>query len=112
MRGCERFPKVEIDELGFYLRDSYDFNDSNSFISQPLGCWGFDGMQCGVRMGLEVPISEVIVDEEPSVVQRYKYLVQNSDFRKWSERNQRGGDFMVLSNVHRVRLPFPVKLEW
>ncbi len=104
--------RIEIDELGFYLRDSYDFNDGNSFISQPLGCWGFDGMQCGVRTNLDVPISETVVDEEPSVVQGYKYIVQNSDFRRWSERNQRGGDFMVLSNVHRVRLPFPVQLEW
>ncbi|AVS90258.1 hypothetical protein C8238_04545 [Paracidovorax avenae] len=104
--------KVEIDELGFYLRDSYDFNDGNSFISQPLGCWGFDGMQCGIRTSMDVPISEVVVDEDPSVVQGYKYVVQNSDFRRWSERNQKGGDFMVLSNVHRMRLPFPVRLEW
>ncbi len=108
-RGSAR---VEIDELGFYLRDSYDFNDSNSFISQPLGCWGFEGMECGLRTSMNVPISETVADEEPSVVQGYKYVVQNSDFRQWSEKNQRGGDFMVLSNVHRVRLPFPLKFEW
>lgn len=31
---------MAIDELGFYLRDSYDFNDGkNFFLSQPLGFW-------------------------------------------------------------------------
>ncbi len=104
--------RVEIDELGFYLRDSYDFNDDTSFMSQPLGCWGFSGMECGVRTRLQVPLSDVIVDESPVSVQRQRYLVQNSDFRNWSSRNQRGGDFMVLSNVHKVSLPFPLKLEW
>lgn len=104
--------QVEVDELGFYLRDSYDSNDGNSFISQPLGCWGFEGMECGLRTSMDVPISDTVVDEEPSVVQGYKYVVQNAHFREWSEKNQKGGDFMVLSNVHRVRLPFPVKLEW
>lgn len=104
--------KVEIDQLGFYLRDSYDFNDGDSFISQPLGCWGFGGVECGARTRLTVPIAGVTVDEEPSVVQRYKYLVQNSDFRRWSARNRQGGDFMVLSNMHKVHLPFPMKLEW
>ncbi|MFD2297190.1 DUF6402 family protein [Paracidovorax citrulli] len=37
---------------------------------------------------------------------------RNAHFREWSEKNQKGGDFMVLSNVHRVRLPSPVKMEW
>ncbi|WOI47439.1 DUF6402 family protein [Acidovorax sp. BLS4] len=103
---------VEIDELGFYLRDAYDFNDSRSFISQPLGCWGFNGMECGIRTRLNVPIEEVTVDEAPSSVQRYKYIVQNQDFRRWREKHHRGGDFMVLSNVHRIKLPFPQKFSW
>ncbi|WP_264080700.1 DUF6402 family protein [Paracidovorax avenae] len=30
---------IAIDELAFYLRDSYDFND-DSLLSQPLGFWG------------------------------------------------------------------------
>ncbi len=36
---------------------------------------------------------------------------RNAHFREWSEKNQKGGDFMVLSNVHRVRLPSPCK-KW
>ncbi|WP_349817234.1 DUF6402 family protein [Acidovorax sp. SUPP950] len=45
-------------------------------------------------------------------MQRYKYIVQNQDFRRWREKHHRGGDFMVLSNVHRIKLPFPQKFSW
>ncbi|MDA8450967.1 DUF6402 family protein [Acidovorax sp. NCPPB 3859] len=103
---------VEIDELGFYLRDSYDFNDNHAFLSQPLGCWGFAGVQCGPLTRTTVKVEDVIVDEEPSAVESYKYLVQNADFQRWREKHQRGGDFMVLSDVLRVRLPFPQKFFW
>ncbi|MDA8445456.1 DUF6402 family protein [Paracidovorax valerianellae] len=104
--------KVEIEELGFYLRDAYDFNDGGNFISQPLGCWGFSGVECGVSTRLNVPVDDAVVDEPPSTVQGYKYIVQNKDFRQWRGKNHRGGDFMVLSNVHRIRLAFPLKFQW
>ncbi|WP_442867213.1 DUF6402 family protein [Acidovorax sp. NCPPB 3576] len=39
-------------------------------------------------------------------------LVQNEDFRKWRTAHGRGDDFVVLSDMHRVRLPFPIQLEW
>ncbi len=103
---------VEIDELGFYLRDSYDFNDGKSFISQPLGCWGFNGMECGILTHLTVPIEDAVADESPESVQSHKYLVQNQDFRRWREKNNRGGDFMIVSDVHRIKLPFPQKFSW
>ncbi|GKT15286.1 DUF6402 family protein [Acidovorax sp. SUPP2522] len=103
---------IEINELGFYLRDAYDFNDDNSFISQPLGCWGFNGVECGVRTQWSVPLEEVLVNESPAAVQGYKYIVQNKDFRDWRAKHQRGGDFMVLSDVRRVRLPFPQRISW
>lgn len=103
---------LEIDELGFYLRDSYDFNDGGSFVSQPLGCWGFQGMACGISTQLGVKIKDEVVDEEPATVQGHKYLVQNQDFRQWRKEHHRGGDFMVLSDVLRVRLPIPMQLAW
>lgn len=40
------------------------------------------------------------------------YLVQNQHFRQWRALHCLGGDFMVVSDVHRVRLPFSIKLEW
>lgn len=103
---------VKIDELAFYLRDSYDFNDGRSFISQPLGCWGFDGMECGIHTQLKVPIEDTSVDESPESVQAYKYVVQNQDFRRWREKNNRGADFMIVSDVHRIKLAFPQTFTW
>ncbi|WP_307576911.1 DUF6402 family protein [Paracidovorax avenae] len=99
---------VEIDELGFYLRDAYDFNDS-SFISQPLGCWGFNGVECGISTRLSIEIEDTIADIDPKDAANLKYYVKNSDFQKWRNKNNKGGDFMVVSDVHRVRLAIPQK---
>ncbi|MBF9264860.1 DUF6402 family protein [Paracidovorax cattleyae] len=103
---------MAIDELGFYLRDSYDFNDGeNSFLSQPLGFWGFGGVE-RVHWGRRISISEQWVREKEEQIMSHNYLVQNHDFRRWRALHSRGGDFIVLSDVHRVRLPFSVQLEW
>ncbi|SDC48469.1 hypothetical protein SAMN05192589_102288 [Paracidovorax valerianellae] len=49
---------IAVDELGFYLRDSYDFNDHDqAFLSQPLGFWGYGGVD-RVNVGKSVSISE------------------------------------------------------
>lgn len=101
---------IEIDELGFYLRDSYDFQDGNSFISQPLGCWGFEGVECNTSLRGGINNEDEIADIPPETASGRKYLVQNSDFQKWRTKNQRGGDFMIVSDVHRVRLPFSQKI--
>ncbi|WCM89496.1 DUF6402 family protein [Acidovorax sp. NCPPB 3576] len=103
---------IQVDELAFYLRDSYDFNDGKFFISQPLGCWGFNGMACGIGTRISVPVDLQTVDEAPSSVQHRKYLVQNADFRAWRAKNNKGGDFMVLSNALRIKLPFSQKIAW
>lgn len=103
---------IEIDELGFYLRDAYDFNDGRPFISQPLGCWGFSGLECSIETNFSIAIEDKLVDEDPAILQNRKYLVLNNDFRKWRAKNNKGGDFMVLSDVHRVRLPFKKIISW
>ncbi|WP_442867345.1 DUF6402 family protein [Acidovorax sp. GBBC 1281] len=50
--------------------------------------------------------------ESETKARSHTYLVQNEDFRKCRAKHGRGGDFIVLSDVHRVHLPFPIKLEW
>ncbi|GKS85308.1 DUF6402 family protein [Acidovorax sp. SUPP1855] len=103
---------ILIDELGFYLRDSYDFNDGDHpFLSQPLGFWGYGGVS-RIDLGGRVSISEQWANEEEAQARRHAYWVQNQDFRRWRGMHGRGGDFIVLSDVHRVRLPFPISLEW
>lgn len=101
---------ITIDELGFYLRDAYDFND-DSFVSQPLGFWGFKGVE-RFHLGRDVLMDEQWVYDEADSARASYYLVQNAHFRKWRAHHGLGGDFMVLSDVHRVRLPFPIQLEW
>ncbi|GKT22185.1 DUF6402 family protein [Acidovorax sp. SUPP3334] len=103
---------ILIDELGFYLRDSYDFNDGDQpFLSQPLGFWGYGGVS-RIDLGERVSISEQWANETEAKARGHAYWVQNQDFRRWRGMHGRGGDFIVLSDVHRVGLPFPISLEW
>ncbi|SFD33724.1 DUF6402 family protein [Paracidovorax konjaci] len=102
---------IAIDELAFYLRDSYDFND-DSFLSQPLGFWGPQGVERIPRSALDIPINEQWMYADAGEASHQSYLVQNKHFRQWRALHGRGGDFMVVSDVHRVRLAFPIQLEW
>ncbi|WP_375577323.1 DUF6402 family protein [Paracidovorax oryzae] len=102
---------IAVDELAFYLRDAYDFND-DSFISQPLGFWGPHGVVRVPRSAMDVPLDERWMYANVDEASLQSYLVQNRHFRQWRALHGRGGDFMIVSDVHRVRLPFPIKLEW
>ena len=101
---------IAIDELAFYLRDSYDFND-DSFLSQPLGFWDQKGLSISPRSALDISVTEQWIYTDASEEDRQSYLVQNKHFRQWRVLHGRGGDFMVVSDVHRVRLPFPITVE-
>jgi hypothetical protein len=102
---------IEIDEMGFYLRDSYDFSD-DTFISQPLGFWSFYGVERSLRLASDVPIAGQWVRDDAAKIRSQAYLVQNKHFRQFRDQHGRGGDFMIVSDVLRVRLPFPIKLDW
>ncbi|AVS79076.1 hypothetical protein C8244_17525 [Paracidovorax avenae] len=102
---------IAIDELAFYLRDSYDFND-DSFLSQPLGFWGPRGLERSPRSAMDIPLDEQWIYADADDESRQSYLVQNRHFRQWRALHGRGGDFMIVSDVHRVRLAFPIPLEW
>ncbi len=65
---------IRIDELGFYLRDSYDFNDGDrAFLSQPLGFWGFGGVS-RIDLGGRVSISERWSNEGEAKARGHVYL--------------------------------------
>lgn len=102
---------IVIDELGFYLRDSYEFND-DSFVSQPLGFWSFNGVERNPQLALDVPTNTQWIYGNSVELRSQRYLVQNKHFRQWRIEQGYGGDFMILSDVHRVRLATPVRIEW
>lgn len=114
--------------LGFYIEDSYDFNDGDDWISQPLGFWNFDGM---ARSVTEAALTNSGIDQASiSIAQasifgmsdemqntyadlnnsRY-FLVQNSHFIKYRNQHNKGGDFRVFSDIYYETLPQPVIMK-
>jgi hypothetical protein len=101
--------RIAIDEVGIYLRDTYDFNDDHmSLISQPLGYWGFQGVSRRFQLRWDVEIDARYAEAVPA---DRLYAVQNDDFRRYRNVHGRGGDFVVYSDVQRVRLPRPLILD-
>ncbi|MEX5385350.1 DUF6402 family protein [Cronobacter muytjensii] len=92
-----------IDELGFYLKDTYDFVDENK-NSEPLGIWS----------------KNRILDKKESAIYMSSYLsgffgdlarvysgfvpVFNNDFRIWQKKHGTGGDYIILSDVLWVKV--------
>ncbi|MCX7112860.1 MAG: DUF6402 family protein [Proteobacteria bacterium] len=79
--GKDSVYRVEIKEVGVYVKDSYDFNGD-----QFLGYW----------------------DDSDNSVSMWNALsgtgVSNQDFRDWRSQNGKGGDFRVFSDVKRTSL--------
>ena len=69
---------VQIEQVGFYIFDSYDFNGD-----QPLGFWNTSG-----------------VSRLPAI--SYDY-VSNESFRTWRAQHGGGGDFLVYSDLKIIR---------
>ena len=100
------FFKLQIFELGFYVRDTYEFmNDGHD---QPLGYWGFKGV---IKPG---PVTEykkeAYIDKDG---ERY-YRVSNSsfvDYRKKQKSYNKTGDFFVYSKVKRVQVDIVIHLN-
>lgn len=75
---------VTIDKVGVYIRDSYDFNGSQS-----LGYW----------------------DPSDNSVSSWNGFsgthVSNADFRNWRAANGKGGDFLIYSDIKQTVLASP-----
>lgn len=77
--------QIVIHSLVFYIRDCYDFSGD-----QMLGNWNTSEVR-------KAPSSNL-------------YLVENASFRDWRSRHQKGGDFLVFSDLYREKLRTP--LTW
>ncbi|MDA8446599.1 DUF6402 family protein [Paracidovorax valerianellae] len=83
--GVQATHQVDIHGLAFYIRDCYDFTDD-----QPLGNWDASEVQM--------------------LPARHLRLAENASFRQWRDRHQRGGDFIIFSDIHRQKFSAP--LTW
>lgn len=94
--------RVTIDQVGTYLRDSYDFNGD-----QPLGSWGPDGLS---RIAVLAPEIEVDIRRPLTAAglrQRY-FSVGNGSFRRYRGITGMGGDYVIYSDIRVQRLVSPV----
>jgi len=98
-RGKDFF---RIDALGFYLRDTYDFNADwfeDGFMG--LGVWSKERCLSKAEMA-EYKLHSV--SGPTSLIKRHLRFphfvkVQNRDFRRWQKAHNSGGDFFVFSDV-------------
>jgi hypothetical protein len=84
--------EVTVEEVGIYARDSYDFiNDGSTYWQclycddQPLGNW------------------DTIAPENLKGVGK----ISNNTFNNWRKANNKGGDFLVYSDIKVTRLNAP-----
>ncbi|EBG5616637.1 hypothetical protein FI206_20550 [Salmonella enterica subsp. enterica] len=100
------YVKLEINELGFYIRDTYEF--MNDGKDQLLGYWGENGV---VKPGvIDVIIDSDYVDENDS---RY-YKVTNNSFVAYRDRfrnENKTGDFFVYSTVKKIATDIVIHLS-
>lgn len=77
--------KLTIHEVGFYVRDSYDFNQG----TEPLGCWNLETDYVGGDL-------------------TQGKLITNADFREWRNQNGHGEDRLIYSADYKtIRLNPP-----
>lgn len=91
--------EIEIDKVGFYIRDSYDFEDDN-FInkikSQRLACWGYENDKYFVERDC---LQNLPTAHDWSLSKSWKTDLVNKDFRDYRLAREKGGDFKVFSDV-------------
>lgn len=97
------YPAIEIEEIGLYVRDTYDFLNTDG--DQLLGYWNKQGV---IRPG---PIDYF---SEPNFIEnkdsRY-FKVTNSSFNSYRKKTGKGGDFLVFSTVKRYPVSIIVHLS-
>ncbi|MFZ4833756.1 DUF6402 family protein [Rouxiella sp. Mn2063] len=95
--------RLKINELGLYIRDTYEFmNDGDD---QPLGYWGWEGV---IKPGV---ISELFEKQKITQDSKDYYRVTNNSFVKYRNKNNKGGDFSVYSVVKKIPVDIVIHLS-
>lgn len=93
---------LTIEFLGFYIKDTYDFLDDDKFgidIPESLGVWGKDRI---LNKAETLSYMSSYGSGAFGLLVRMFYgfvPVFNSDFRKWQNKHNTGGDYIVFSDV-------------
>jgi hypothetical protein len=130
--------KITITHVYVYLMDRYSFNDRGNSASQYLGHWNSNGVIIALNAALaEVIASKAFPDGQfelgndaryylPSIPDHLDkpvdiksklrksevyYPVRNRDFRQWRDLKKRGGDFVIYSDLKRVKLAKPIVVD-
>ncbi len=95
------FPAIKIEEIGLYVRDTYDFLDDD----QLLGYWNRKGViRPWPHDYLSVPSH---IDRNGD---RY-FKVTNGAFNQYRKQKNLGGDFLVFSTVKRYPVSISIHLN-
>jgi hypothetical protein len=100
-KGAPAQYTVQLNEVGVYVWDSFDFEGF-----QPLGCWSDNPDGFSLQPVRE--ITPVFVGRIPLPVPTAVHTpIFNSHFREWRTANGRGGDYLVFSDLKRIPLSPP-----
>jgi hypothetical protein len=102
-RSHAGFPAIEIDELGLYVRDTFEF--TNTGKDQPLGYWSKKGV---LRPGLYNYLRDPDYIDSDDV--RY-FKVTNNSYNDYRKKWKKGGDFMVFSTVKKIPAAIQVHID-
>ena len=94
-----------VEELGVYVHDTYEFIDG--LLPQPLGVWSRDRCLSKAEIVLWLPMGPI---GRMTAFHGF-YGVGNSDFNSYRAKHGLGGDFVVYSDIKRIKLAKPVKIK-
>ena len=109
-RGSE----VQITKVALYMHNPYSFFD-DAGGSQYLGHWNRDGIAlvpfgfAAQKAGFGSWSHYAVQPEGP--YGRTFWPVHNSDFRRWQEQHNAGGDMVLYSDYRIVTLKTPVRMR-
>ncbi len=97
---------LTIDEVGTYLRDTYDF-----IGDQELGYWSRYGVEKFLFPPIKIPLDPAKADNDGGWDRGTFYEVNNGSFRAYRTEFGQGADFFIHSDVKRATLAQPVVVE-
>ena len=99
---------LEAQWVGVYVKDFYDFNNNNGY-DQVLGLWSDNGIvnRKSATMAV-IQDMNIYTGKTPHKVS----LFHNSDFLKYRAKSNKGGDFVVFSDVYWQRISGNYPLPW